>query len=93
MEEKLPENKKIGNDLLSGLGEYSDATTLFAPIVFFGIFVYIMSKIFAHQQIAMIASVFVAFIFTNISIYRKMKVIIAKYSKENENKKSKEKQK
>lgn len=81
-EEKLSNNDVSKKKAYFDLSDYSDAMSLFTPIIFFGALVYVMDKFLDRHPIIMIAGVFITFIFTNISIYRKMKVIIAKYSEE-----------
>lgn len=79
------------NSIMDGFREYSDSFDLLAPIIYFGVYVYILDRIFGGKIYFMITGVFVGFILVNIAIYRKMKIILDKYSQEENKKENKDK--
>lgn len=89
MEEKknISENK---NSVLDSFKVYSDSLDLLIPIISFGLYVYILDKIFGEKFYFMISGVFIGFIAVNFAIYRKMKSLVDKYNQEKNKKENKE---
>ena len=89
MEEKKNNNENK-NSVFDGFKVYSDSLDLLIPIVSFGLYVYILDKIFDGKFYFMISGVFIGFILVNISIYRRVKSLIKKYDQDKNKKDNKE---
>jgi hypothetical protein len=63
-------------DFALGMAVYSGASVL-GPLIIFGIIGYFLDKAFNGHNFILLASIFVAFIITNILIFRKTLAIMA----------------
>lgn len=63
---------------------YYTSGSIFGPLLFFGVLGYVLDKVFDTRPILLIIGVFLAFITTNIFLFKKIKQLnrtIAKYNK------------
>ena len=55
--------------------------SIFGPLIFFGVIGYLVDKSLGTKPVCLIISVFIAFIFTNFFLYRKVKLFSKKLEK------------
>jgi F0F1-type ATP synthase assembly protein I len=63
-------------DFVLGMAVYSSASVL-GPLIVFGVIGYFLDKAFNGHNFILLASIFIAFIITNILIFRKTLTIMA----------------
>lgn len=88
-EEELLEKSNNIKDLAMGMATYSGASILGPLLLFVGLGFFV-DKIFDTKPIFIIAGVFIAFITTNILIFKKIKKLIKKFDEIDEMNKQKQ---
>lgn len=79
-EKKLFEKSKTVKDLATGMAVYSSAS-IFGPLVIFGLIGYFLDKTFNTKPLIMIIGVFIAFVATNILLFKKLRVLVKDFEK------------
>jgi|WetSurMetagenome_2_1015567.scaffolds.fasta_scaffold00819_7 F0F1-type ATP synthase assembly protein I len=80
MEEDKAVVAKSAKDFAMGMALYSSASVL-GPLIIFGVIGYFLDKIYHGHHLILLVSIFVAFIITNILIFRKTFTIMAELKK------------
>jgi F0F1-type ATP synthase assembly protein I len=74
-EDKIEPVKSV-KDFAMGMAFYSSASVL-GPLIVFGVIGYFLDKAYHGHNFILLASIFIAFIITNILIFRKTLTIMA----------------
>lgn len=86
-ENKVLLKAKSFKELALGMAAYSGASIL-GPLVFFILLGFLLDKLFNTKPLCIICGVIIAFIVTNIFIYKKIKKLIKTFDESEKQKKS-----
>ncbi len=91
-EEKLFEKKINLRDLALGMMAYT-GTSIIGPLLFFGLIGFFIDKFFNTKPLFLIIGIIIAFIFTNILIFKKVNKLNKSFNKIQQEKRQVEKTK
>jgi F0F1-type ATP synthase assembly protein I len=80
----MADNKNVSEkgikDFALGMAVYSSASVL-GPLIIFGVIGYFLDKAYYGHNLILLVSIFIAFIITNILIFRQAMVVAAELKK------------
>lgn len=82
MDEKFFEKNKTIKQIVIGIMIYNSAS-IFGPLILIGGIGYFLDKIFHTKSLLLIISIFIAFIITNIFLFKKTKILMKQIATKN----------